>query len=55
MPRGRVAGWNVVGFDAYKHGWVGVCLADGGFAGASLHPDFASVLASYPRCASVSL
>jgi predicted RNase H-like nuclease len=40
----------VVGFDAYKHGWVGVRLVDGHFAGATVHSDLAAAVAAHPGC-----
>ena len=45
----------VAGLDACKHGWVGVRLADGVFAGASVHPDVASALIAYAQCKVVTV
>jgi predicted RNase H-like nuclease len=45
----------VAGLDAYRHGWVGVRLSDGVFAGASVHPDVASALVAYAQCKVVTV
>ncbi len=45
----------VAGLDAYKHGWVGVRLSDGVFAGASVHHDVASALVAFARCKVVTV
>lgn len=45
----------VAGLDAYKHGWVGVGLSDGVFAGASVYPDVVSALVAFAQCKVVTV
>ena len=45
----------VVGFDAWKRGWVGIRLAGGRYAGSSVHEDFASAVGAYPSAAVITV
>ena len=45
----------VVGFDAWKRGWVGIRLVDGRYAGSSVHEDFESAVGAYPNAAVITV
>ena len=45
----------VVGLDACKERWVALRLADGSFAGASVHPTLAEVVRHHQRCVIIAI